>query len=73
MAPPRTWATMEVMAGAVVMIVILVVVFPIVFLMSMAVLAAILGALVNGSVDADHEGSELLVLADANPYRNAQN
>ncbi len=57
------------MGGTVVMIVLLVVVFPVLFLMSMALIAALLGGSLKRSVDADHEGHELLALSNDNPYQ----
>ncbi len=56
------------MTGAVIMIVVLVVVMPVGILMSGAIGASLLGRLLKRGVDADHEGSELLEVSEANPY-----
>lgn len=49
------------------MIVILLI-FPVIMLMSMAVLAAVLGGVTKAAVDAEHEDSLLLEMANFNPY-----
>ena len=48
--------------------IIVLMIFPVVMLMSMAVLAGVLGALTKQAVDAEHEGSILLEMANSNPY-----
>ena len=58
------------MVGGIVIAVILVFVFPVVVLMSMAALAALLGQATKQSVDAQHEGSELLEVSETDFHRN---
>ena len=53
--------------GGIIMIVVLLV-FPVLVLMSMAALAGLLGYLTKTGVDADHADSELLAVAEANPW-----
>ncbi|MDE0927706.1 MAG: hypothetical protein OSA06_02960 [Acidimicrobiales bacterium] len=57
------------MLGAIIMIVLLVVVIPVGVLMSGALGAAVIGGKLKNTVDADHEGSELLAVSEANPYQ----
>ena len=56
------------MVGGIVIAVVLVVVFPVVVMMSMALIAALLGSTTKTSVDAQHEGSELLEVSEADFY-----
>lgn len=58
------------MVGGIVLVVVLVLVFPVVTIMSMTAVAAVLGATTKNSVDAEHNGSELLEISEANPYGN---
>ena len=58
------------MEGTVVMIIILLI-FPVVLLMSMAALAAVLGSFTKAAVDAEHEGTVQLEMANFNPYDGA--
>ena len=56
------------MVGGIVIAVLLVVVFPVAVMMSMALVAALLGTTTKNSVDAVHEGSELLEVSETNYY-----
>jgi hypothetical protein len=56
------------MVGGIVIAVVLVVVFPVAVMMSLALVAALLGSTTKNSVDADHEGSELLDVSETNFY-----
>ena len=66
------WQT-EPMIGAVVMILLLVVVMPVGILMSGALAAALLGGILKKDVDTAHDGSELLVLSETDPWADAAN
>lgn len=59
------------MLGGTVIVVILLVVFPVVVMMSMSLIAALLGSTLKNAVDAEHAGSELLELSEADPYQRA--
>ena len=48
------------MAGAVIIVIVLVIVLPVAFMLGGAVVAALLGLSLRGTVEADHEGSELI-------------
>lgn len=56
------------MVGGIVIAVLLVIVFPVVVMMSLALVAAVLGATTKNSVDAEHEGSELLEVSETDFY-----
>ncbi len=56
------------MVGGIVIAVLLVIVFPVVVMMSLALVAAVLGAATKNRVDAEHEGSELLEVSEADFY-----
>ena len=51
------------MVGGIILTVVLVVLMPVGIMMSGTILAALLGETTKNSVDADHEGSELLEIS----------
>ncbi|MEE9414063.1 MAG: hypothetical protein V3V01_02190 [Acidimicrobiales bacterium] len=59
---------MSPMFGAIVFLIVLVIVMPVAILMSFAGLAAAIGYLTKSAVDADNVESELLAVAQANPW-----
>lgn len=56
------------MFGAIVFSIVLVIIMPVAILMSFAGLAGLMGYLTKTSVDADNPDSELLAVAEANPW-----
>ena len=56
------------MVGGIVIAVLLVIVFPVTVMMSMTLVAALLGTTTKNSVDAQHEGSELLEVSETDYY-----
>lgn len=50
------------------MVIVLVIVLPVVTLMSGAIGAGLLGWMLKRDTDMSHEGSELLVISESNPY-----
>ncbi len=56
------------MFGAIVILVALLIVIPVSVMMSGALFASVIGSLTKSAVDLDHEGSEDLMISEANPY-----
>lgn len=56
------------MVGGIVIVVLLLAVFPVAIMMSGAIFAALIGSTTKTAVDAEYVGSELLDVAESNPY-----